>query len=261
MKPVESSSQPKPDDVKAKTDSGNGKKGGEETTAKPPPAPDELPKPPKEPNPTPPEKTTQPDTQPPPQAAPQPEPPSTDALKDLATSVDLPELSNGQKTASLGKVLLSPGMSLQLVLIGGDKAVKPSDSIIMIPVRQSPLWQVYVETASKENGDPTGQIEIAQLRIVAGNLLFNWMPNATSAYAEALKNCGILAFAQGQQQFVQLCRPRQAEPLVLDLDNGVAKVTLPIGSLPESGSLRVQITDRDAAAFPPMPCNPATLSK
>jgi serine/threonine protein kinase len=249
VKPGESSSQPKPDAIKANTDSGNGKKGGEETTANPPPAPVELPNPPTGPNPTPPEKTTQPDTQPQPQAAPQQEPPTTEALKDLATSVDLPELSNAQKSVSLGKVLLSPGMTLQLVLIGGDKAVKASDSIIMIPVRQSPLWQVYVETESKENGDSTRQIEIAQFRLIAGNLMFNWTPNATSAYADALKNCGILAFAQGQQQFVQLCRPKQVEPLVLDLDGGVAKVTLQLGSPPESGSLRVQITDRDAA-FP-----------
>jgi hypothetical protein len=86
--------------------------------------------------------------------------------------------------------------------------------------------------------------------------MFNWMPNATSAHAEALKNCGILAFVQGQQQFVQLCRPRLVEPLVLDLDNGVAKVDLPIGSPPESGSLRVQITDRDAA-FPPNALQPS----
>jgi hypothetical protein len=142
------------------------------------------------------------------------------------------------------------------VLIGGDKAVKASDSIIMIPTRQSPLWQIYVETASKENGDPTGQIEIAQLRIIAGNLMFNWMPNATSAYTEALKNCGIIAFAQGQEKFVQLCRPRQVDPLVLDLDNGVAKVTLPTGSPPESGSLRVQITDRDVL-FPPNALQPS----
>ena len=157
----------------------------------------------------------------------------------------------------MGKVLLPPGTPLQLVLIGGDKAVKGADSLIMMPARQSPLWQVYVETSSQDNGDPQ-HAEIAQLRMISGNLLFNWMPNATPALADALKNCGILVFAQGQRQFVQFCRPRQADPLVLDMDNGASKVTLPLGSLPASGSLRVQITDRDDA-FPPNALQPSDI--
>ncbi len=247
-----------------KPGTGKSQNGGEGTAKNPPPAPIEIPKQPIESVTKPPVETTpQPTvTQPPQPEQPPPEQPTTNPLKELAASVELPEISKidpkniNENTASLGKVLLSPGMNLQLVLIGGDKAVKGSDSIIMIPARQSQLWQIYVETTSKENGDPAGQIEIAQLRIIAGNLMFNWMPNVTSAYADTLDNCGILAFAQGQRQFVQLCRPRQVEPLLLDLDDGVAKVTLQIGSPPESGNLRVQITDRDGA-FPPNALQPS----
>jgi serine/threonine protein kinase len=233
---------------------GKSQNGGEEPagnkTTVPPDAPTIIQPPTGPENIPPPEQPPQSISQPQPEPT-TPEPPAIDALKELATSVELPDISktDAQKTVSFGKVILPPGVTLQLVLIGGDKAVKPADSIIMIPNRQSQLWQVYVETESKENGDLVRQIEIAQLRIVAGKLMFNWMPNVTSTYAEALKNCGILAFAQGQQQFVQLCRPRQVEPLVLDLDNGAAKMTLQTGSPPESGSLRVQITDRDPA-FP-----------
>jgi serine/threonine protein kinase len=243
---------------KTETDSQvNGKETKPKKESEAPPAPTEVIQPSMESTAQSPPKPTQP-IPPQQQEQPQPEPPKTEALKELAASVDLPDITKTdvQKTVSLGKVVLAPGMTLQLVLIGGDKAVKSSDSIIMIPARQSQLWQVYAETASKENSDPPRQTEIAELRIVAGNLMFNWMPNVTAAYADALRNCGMLAFAQGQQQFVQLCRPRLAEPLVLDMDSGVAKVILPTGWPPESGSLRVQITDRDPV-FPPNALQPS----
>ncbi len=211
-------------------------------------------------------------TQPQEQQTEQPQPehleqetPKIEPLKELAASVDLPEISKpdaqenfAKKRAVLGKVLLTPGATLQLILIGGEKAVKGGDSFIMIPARQSQLWRVYVETAPKANADPPQHTEIAQLKLDAENLVFDWMPNATPAYAEALKNCGILAFAQGQLQFVQLSRPRQAEPLVMDLDNGVAKVNMQMGSLPELGNLRVQITGRDEA-FPPNTLQPSDI--
>ncbi|MGA2797655.1 MAG: serine/threonine-protein kinase [Thermoguttaceae bacterium] len=264
VKPVDNGTQSKQtDDTKPKTEDGKSQNSSEGAATNPPPAPN-IPQPSIEPGTQPPpEQPPQPITQPQPPEPPQPELPATDLLKELAASIDLPEISKidakniYENTVSLGKVPLPPGVTLQLVLIGGDKAVKASDSLIMIPARQSSLWQVYVETASKEDGDPTGHIEIAQFRIVAGNLMFNWIPNVTSVYAEALKNCGILAFAQGQQQFVQLCRPRLVEPLMLDMDTGVAKVALQMGTPPESGSLRVQITDRDPAVFPPNSLQPS----
>jgi serine/threonine protein kinase len=206
------------------------------------------------------------ETQPPEQIEKAPvEEPKIEPFKDLAASVDLPEISKSGsqenaigKTASLGRVLLPPDTALQLALIGGDKVLKGADSFIMIPARQSPFWQIYVETASKDNGNSQQQIEIAQLRLNAGNLAFNWMPNVAPAHAEALKNCGILAFVQGQLQFVQLCRPRQAEPLVMDLDSGVAKVNLQVESPPEPGNLRVQITDREGD-FPPNALQPSDV--
>jgi serine/threonine protein kinase len=231
-----------------------GPKTGEET---PPEAPPEPPKPPVE-VPKPEGPAEKPETQiqapkpePTPPDVPSPEPPPAEPFKELATSVDLPEIPktesrenpSGNK-AVLGKILLSPGKTLQLVLLGGEKPVKGADFLIMKAVPKTQFWQVYVETASQDKGDPQ-HIEIAQFRLSAGNLLFNWMPGATPALAEALKNCGIIAFAEGQRQFVQLCRPRQVEPLVIDLDNGGAKTSLPLGSANVSGNLRVQITDRD----------------
>jgi len=194
-----------------------------------------------------------------------PEPEKIELLKNLAANVDLPEIPKPdahenitEKTASLGRVFLPPGASLQLVLIGGDKAFRGADSFIMIPARQSPFWQIYVETASKNNGNSPQQTEIAQLRLNAGNLVFNWMPDVTPAYAEALKNCGILAFVQGQRQFVQLCHPRQVEPIVMDLDSGVAKVSLQMESPPESGNLRVQIIHLEGD-FPPNALQPSDV--
>jgi hypothetical protein len=240
-----------------------------------PPGPEPLPT---EPTPPTPDQTQQPDkaienpqqpTIPPPET-PTPEKPKIESCKNLATSVDLPDItkSGAQENAnetivSLGKIVLPPGETLQLVLLGGVKALKNADSISMqnnlnIPAGQSPLWRIYADTASQENGDPPKRIEIAQLKISGGNLIFNWMPGATSDYAEALKKCGVLAYVQDQQQFVQLCRPRQAEPLVLDLDKGVSEVNLQVGSPPELGNLRVQITDR-VGAFPPNLLQPSDI--
>jgi serine/threonine protein kinase len=197
------------------------------------------------------------------------EPPKSELFKDLAASVDLPEINESsaqentiEKTVSLGKVLLPKDASLQLVLIGGVKAVKNTDSIVMkndISARQSPLWQIYVETASnKQNKDTPRRIEIARMKLTDGNLLFTWMPGATSDYAEALKKCGMLAFLSGQRQFVQLCRPRLVEPLALDMDKGIADVSLSMESLPELGKLRVQIKNREGA-LPPNTLQPSDI--
>ncbi len=259
-KPGENGQQTKPPDITQTPEII--KNGGEEAgqpKEKIPPPPVEV------------EKKQSPEPEPVIQSNTQPQPPKpdtepsvTEPFKELATSVDLPEISKSEspenasvKQAVLGKVLLSPGAALQLLLIGGDKAVKAADSFIMTHTQRSSLWQIYLETSSQDNGDPQ-HIEIAQFRLIGGNLLFNWTANATSALADALKNCGILAFTQGQQQFVQLSHPKQVDPLVLDLDNGVAKVNLPLGTLSEAGNVRVQITDRDEV-FPPNALQPSDI--
>ncbi|MGD0516740.1 MAG: serine/threonine-protein kinase [Thermoguttaceae bacterium] len=269
-KPVEGG--PQPDAEKKPLKNGQSPPKGEADGKKPVPPPA-----PTGPLPAPPDNTTKDTQQPLPQPVvqdtppteqaekPQVEPPKIEPFKDLASSVDLPEISKSGpqdnaigKTVSLGRVLLPPDAALQLALIGGDEVLKGADSFIMVPARQSPFWQVYVETASKDNGNSQQQIEIAQLKLSDGNLAFNWMPNVAPVHAEALKNCGILAFVQGQRQFVQLCRTRKAEPLVMDLDSGVAKVTLQMESPPEPGNLRVQITDREGE-FPPNALQPSDV--
>jgi serine/threonine protein kinase len=281
----------KPDNTAGGTapDSGKNDKGDTESTGtepdgkkpKPPDGPPTAPPPPEQPDiksDKPPEpdggtKPSNPDGEPSETAKPvtptqQDTPPATDLLpptdtfKDLATVVELPEFPKSgspenasNKNAVLGKVLLNPGASLQMLLIGGDKAIKGADSLVMVPSKQSPLWQVYLETASQDSGDPQ-HTEIAQFRLVAGNLLFKWMPKASAPVADALKYCGILAYAQGQRQLVQLCRPKQIDPLVVDLDSGVSRATLQLGAVPALANLRVQITDRDEA-FPPNALQPS----
>ena len=211
---------------------------------------------------TPPPETPQPET-------PQPELEKIEPLKNLAESVELPEITKVgsqeniiNRTASLGTVQLPQGVSLQLVLIGGAKAVKGTDSIVMKKSSsdgQAAVWKIFVETATEENSDPYQPIEIAQLRLNGENLQFAWKHDVTPVHAEGLKKCGVLAFAQGQRRFVQLCRPRQAKPLVLDFDKtekNAGKVSIQLESLPDVHNLGVQITDREGP-FPPNALRPS----
>jgi serine/threonine protein kinase len=203
----------------------------------------------------------------------EPEPESTDttpdvqinieALKDLVAMVDLPEIPKsktttnaGEKTVSLGTILLPPSVPLQLILFGGDQAVKGTDNICI--QNDSSIWRIYVESTQIANGDTPKQTDIAQLKFEEGKLLFNWVPGVTSIQADSLKNCGLLALVQGQQKFIQLCKPQLAEPLILDLDKGVAKLTLPFDALPNHENLRVQITERDSI-FPPNSLQPSDI--
>ncbi len=82
-----------------------------------------------------------------------------ESFKDLPKSVDLPDLGKSgsqynlsEKTTSLGTVLLPPNAILQLGLIGGIKAVKGTDSIIMqnSPGAGQQLWQIYVEISARK---------------------------------------------------------------------------------------------------------------
>jgi hypothetical protein len=68
-----------------------------------------------------------------------------------------------------------------------------------------------------------------------------------------LKKCGLLAFVEGQRQFVQLSRARPAKPLAIDFDKiekNAGKVILQLDSPPEAHNLLVQITGREGS-FPP----------
>ena len=244
----------------------NGNKvGSNETGSTPPPPP--APPAPNTNDTIPPPKT--PDIENPPPVAPQPEQPQNDQpkvdpLKDLATSVDLPEIpkagslnNTSEKTVSLGAVAMPSGATLQLVLFGGENALKNNDSIVI--KNNAPLWKINVETPSEdENSEPSKQIEIAQLKLSEGKLQFSWIPGVTPAIADCLSNCGLLAFVQGQQKFVQLRRMRQIKPIELDLEKGPIKVSLPIEPMPDPRNLRVQITDREGA-FPPNALHPSDI--
>jgi serine/threonine protein kinase len=188
-----------------------------------------------------------------------PETENIEPLKELAANVELPEITKGgveetdvEKTVSLGKVVLPPDGSLQLVLIGGHKAVMGTDSIVIQKgaSNSQPMWRFYVQSSSGDGVDPPRKIEIAHLTLNNENLTFNWTANVTHDIANALRKCGLIAVVQSHRQYVQLCRPKQAKPLIIDLDKGTAETSVQMDSPMEQGDIIVQITDRPDP-FPP----------
>ncbi len=200
------------------------------------------------------------------------EPPKFEPFKDLAASINLPEISKSErqrKTSaqgmSLGLVHLPSGAALALKLVGGDKVMKGIGSLVMEEDTSGgppQNWHIYFESIPQDSSmNPVRRPEIAQLTFNENKLIFRWLPRVTptyATYAEALKKCGILFMVEGDEQFMQLSRPQQANPLELDLETGVAEVNLQSKMLTEAHNVRVQILDREGA-FPRSELDPGNI--
>jgi serine/threonine protein kinase len=196
------------------------------------------------------------------------EQPKFEPFKDLAASIDLPEIPGAGKPGnaaesevSLGLVHLPGNAPLRLKLIGGEKIFRGADSLVMQSDGSSQrpsLWRIYFEGNSPERGDPANRNEIGRLALDGEKLTFRWLPEATHIPADALRRCGVLAAVENEEQFVQFCRPRPAKPLLLDLERGVARVSLQSELMSEASNPRLQILEREGD-FPPNDLQPSDL--
>lgn len=209
--------------------------------AKPQPQP-EQPKAEKPPEPAKPEKPAE-------TAAPPPAP-KPDPLRELAASVELPPLleksSTGQVggTVSLGRVHLEPGASLDVQLLGGKAALRGNQQLHLqrdAGASTTPVWIVHLERIDAPDDNPD-RTNLARISLDGENLKFQWLETATRPRASALRHCGLKVSCGSQSRFLPLGRPQHLTPLVLDLDRGTGRITLPLEGGPDPESLRLQIT-------------------
>jgi len=221
-----------------------------------PKQPKEEPTPPKEepkqPQEEPKEKPKQPEEEP--QEKPKPEKPKkSDPLKDLAGAVLLPPISEklvaaGQlgEAVALGQVHLASATALDIQLLGGKDAIRGNQQFQIehdAAAGAGAAWllQFGPKDAAAAN---TSRTDVARLWLDGDTLKLQWLEGAGRVRANYLRNCGLQISADGESRWLALNRGQRVEPLLLDFDRGVARVTLPpLEWSPDAALLRLQITD------------------
>jgi len=184
-------------------------------------------------------------------------PAEADPFRELAKVVDLPPLKDKSVSGSpvgrpvaLGKIHAGAKAAWKLTLLGGREALK-SGRRFLIERKDSqdgkPTWLVRLEGAG--SADPQTPAEVARIWLEKDLLMFRWLDGAAGVPADHLRNCLLEVGVDKKTHPLRLAPSSKAEPLVVDLDRGVTKSTLPIKQLPAPDALRLEITALEGA-FP-----------
>lgn len=187
----------------------------------------------------------------PPKPGGQPKPAQPPARPDpfagLLAAVELPPLSTAgeaQAAALLGRVELGPEEPLTVELFGGDEAIKgPLSFELQAEAGRTNSWLLRLGAVGRAS-EPAEASDVARLWLDGGELKLAWI-GAADAQARALGNCGLNLSARGKTRWLPLTQARGAEPVVLDLDTGVARRQVTLESPPDPSVLRLQVTGVD----------------
>jgi hypothetical protein len=178
---------------------------------------------------------------------PKPKPPPPDPLRGLPESLDLPEVSLKSGSAegaaepiTLGTIQSGPDVEWQLYLLGGENAVKGTRAFVLEQQETDPAkakWRVQLETP-KASGEPTRE-DVAELWRDGDALHFQWVSDPVSS-ANNLRNCILQVRVSGKSKYLTLTQPKMVDPIPIDLDRGLASVSVPVKWMPDN--VRVQIT-------------------
>ena len=83
---------------------------------------------------------------------------------------------------------------------------------------------------------------MAKISLEQDALQFRWLAKAAEVPAGYLRNCGLTVSVGQASRFMMLCRPQKVEAVVIDWDRRTTRVNLARANLPETGSVRLQIT-------------------
>lgn len=175
--------------------------------------------------------------------------PKKEPLSGLPKSVDLPILGkdDGDKPLVVGKVFTAPTSGWQLWLLGGDNALRSTRQVarqfILEETESDPAkasWAVKLE--EKPSGGEAKQSDVAKLWREGDVLKFQWAEGADEAAANFLRNCILEVRADGKSAYVPMVKPKVVAPIEIDLQKGVAKLSIQAEYVPDPTKLRVQIT-------------------
>ncbi|HYW80873.1 MAG TPA: protein kinase, partial [Thermoguttaceae bacterium] len=202
----------------------------------PPDAPSEKPEP-KEPD--------------PPKSDPDPPKPK-DPFRELPASVKLPVVGPGgsqpasMEPISLGKLDVEEGRPVDIELIGGDNALKGTRLFTLHREQGAAEWLIRLDSPTR-SGDPPPGVDVARVRLDGQRLALEFLESEELGRANYLRNCALRIRVDGKPHTISLGTAQPAEPLVVNLDTGIARVTVPADWLPETESLRLQITELEGA--------------
>jgi hypothetical protein len=194
----------------------------------------------------------------------EPDGPKKDPFRLLGAAVDLPVLRanagpDGQSGVPvvLGTLQLEPHALCVVELKGGQDAVPGNRHLSLDPQPHGNTWLIRLDAEGKQQ--PDGQrTDLARIWLEEQTLKFQWLSGAGRARGNYLRNCGLLVGVGNQTRWLPLGRPKTVEPLVLDLESGTARRSLPSAEwMPKIGKLRLQVTGLEGP-FPAHKFRPAS---
>ncbi len=172
-----------------------------------------------------------------------------DPFRRLATAVDLPVLrpssgSGGQpvQPVSLGELDLEGEAVCAIELRSSLDAVPGKRHFAMDRGPSGESWLIHLDSDAQQ-GPQVQRTDLARIRLDQQTLKFQWIEGVGPARGDYLRNCGLLVRVGQQSHWLPLCRPKMVKPPVLDLDGGLARVSLPTTQrMPKAARLRLQVT-------------------
>jgi hypothetical protein len=205
----------------------------EQPSDRPPPPPRQTPK----------EPATR---QPPPEATP-PKPPQSersDPLRDVPRASAIPTLPQDNEhpdgRVRLAKIDCEPKEPWQLELRGGDQPMK---KFFLVQTGQEPAkaaWTVRLEQRLRDA--PSRLSDVARLVRQQGELWFEWLPEAAGQPADDVQSYLLHIAVADKQRDLALVKPKQVEPLVVDLQRLPMRRALPLKWRPAPQALMIAVT-------------------
>jgi serine/threonine protein kinase len=208
--------------------------------------------------------------QPPAEPGKKPDGAKKDPFGQLAWAVDLPvpranvspagtapqEGSPPGVPVSLGMLQLEPSAVCLVELKGGKDLLPGNRQLALDRDPRGKTWLIRLDSEGKQGSDSQGT-DLARLWLEEQTLKFQWLGGVDRTGANCLRACGLLVGVDEQTRWLPLGRPKMVEPLLLDLDSGVARTSLPTADwTPKIGKLRLQITGLEGP-FPTHVLKPA----
>ena len=177
------------------------------------------------------------------------QPDKPDPFRRLATAVDLPVLrassgSGGQSVepVSLGELDLEGEAACAIELRSSLDTVPGKRHFAMDRGPSGESWLIHLDSDAQQ-GSQVRRTDLARIRLDQQTLKFQWIEGVGPARGDYLRNCGLLVRVGQQSHWLPLCQPKMVEPPVLDLEGGLARVSLPTTQrMPKAGRLRLQVT-------------------
>ena len=162
---------------------------------------------------------------------------------------------------TLGTVHLSPGQPCSLKLLGGEHALRGSQTIVLRNVAGEAAerhWEIFV--CGPEAGS---EAQIAQLAVNDDQQLgLEWQPAAaTHPAAPQLANCVLSLETDGESHQMRLREAAKEDELVVDLEKPTHKAEWKIDAVPDPDAVKVEFSGVGGLKFSVQPSSPTQAEK